>query len=132
PDHPPDSSARAEPREAALRSEGCQGNGVRHSRGWRPGKFAVGFENLPQLPFMEYDHLGLSLKVVALYVWFGSDQHRMKPRCGVLWMTVALMVAVGFLVFTCAAWHRPVQYALLGVVWGAGVGIAATLLYLRK
>jgi len=47
-------------------------------------------------------------------------------------MTVALMVAVGFLVFTCAAWHRPVQYALLGVVWGAGVGIAATLLYLRK
>jgi hypothetical protein len=69
---------------------------------------------------------GLIASVAVLYLF------RMKPTRGVLWTIVALMVAVGFLVFTCVVWQRPVWYALLGVAWGAGVGVAATLLYLRK
>jgi hypothetical protein len=69
---------------------------------------------------------GLIASVAVLY------QRRMEPKHGVFWMAVALLVAVGFLMFTCAVWRRPVWYALLGVLWGAGVGIAATLLYLRN
>jgi hypothetical protein len=45
---------------------------------------------------------------------------------------VALAGAGGFLVFTHLSWHRPPVYLLLGTLWGAGVGAAATLLYLRQ
>ncbi len=55
-----------------------------------------------------------------------------KPRGWRIWLGVALAVAVGFLVFTHVSWHRSPLYLLLGALWGAGVGVAATLLYLRK
>jgi hypothetical protein len=69
---------------------------------------------------------GLIASVAVLY------QRRLKPRRGVLWLTVALVASVGFLVFTCLAWERPAHYALLGVPWGVAVGVTATLLYLRR
>jgi hypothetical protein len=55
-----------------------------------------------------------------------------KPRGWLIWLGFALVAAGGFLVFTHETWHRPVQYALLGALWGAVVGVATTVLYLRK
>ena len=49
-----------------------------------------------------------------------------------IWLGLALAVAIGFLVFTHLSWHRSPLYLLLGTLWGTGVGVAATLLYLRK
>jgi hypothetical protein len=69
---------------------------------------------------------GLIIGVAGLYLW------KSRPRLWRMWLGVAVAVAIGFLVFTHQTWQRPVQYALLGVVWGAGVGVATTLLYLRK
>ena len=54
-----------------------------------------------------------------------------KPRAWQLWLGVALAVAAGFLVFTHESWHRSPLYLLLGTLWGIGIGVAATLLYLR-
>jgi hypothetical protein len=69
---------------------------------------------------------GLIGSVAALYLL------KSKPRGWRVWLGVALAVAVGFLVFTHVTWHRSPLYLLLGTLWGAGVGIAATLLYLRN
>jgi hypothetical protein len=54
-----------------------------------------------------------------------------KPRAWRVWLGVALAVAAGFLVFTHESWHRSPLYLLLGTLWGIGIGVAATLLYLR-
>jgi drug/metabolite transporter (DMT)-like permease len=69
---------------------------------------------------------GLIGSVAAVYLL------KMKPRGWLMWLGVTLAFAVGFLVFTHETWHRPPIYLLLGTFWGAGVGVAATLLYLRK
>ena len=69
---------------------------------------------------------GLIASVAALYLL------KTRPRGWKVWLGVALAVAVGFLVFTHVTWHRSPLYLLLGTLWGTGVGVAATLLYLRK
>ena len=69
---------------------------------------------------------GLIGSVAALYLL------KTKPRGWQIWLGVALAGAAGFLVFTHVAWHRSPLYPPLGALWGSGVGVAATLLYLRK
>ena len=69
---------------------------------------------------------GLIASVAALHLF------TTKPRGWQVWLGVALAVAVGFLVFIHVTWHRSPLYLLLGVLWGTGVGVAATLLYLRQ
>ena len=64
------------------------------------------------------------------YVWVYLM--KLKPRGWELWLGFAFAFAVGFLILTDASWHRPVQYLLLGALWGAAVGVASTALYLRK
>jgi hypothetical protein len=68
---------------------------------------------------------GLIGSVATLYLL------KTKPRGWTFWLALALTVAVGFLVFTHVSWHCPPLYLLLGALWGTGVGVAATLLYLR-
>lgn len=88
--------------------------------------------SLPQAPAGAGKHdgharsiSGLIASVAVLY------QRRIKPRRGAFWMSLGLIVAAGFLVFTCVVWKRPVQYAFLGVLWGSLVGLAMTWVYLR-
>ena len=69
---------------------------------------------------------GLIGSVAALYLL------KTKPPGWPFWLGLALAVAGGFLVFTHLSWHSSLLYLLLGTLWGVGVGIAATLLYLRK
>ena len=57
---------------------------------------------------------------------------KLKPRGWPVWLVLVLAAASGFLLFTQQTWHRSPLYLLLGVFWGAGTGLAATLLYLRK
>jgi hypothetical protein len=69
---------------------------------------------------------GLILSVAGLYLL------KTRPRRWWLWLALAILVALGFLIFTQVSWDGSPLALLVGVLWGALVGTASTLLYLRQ
>jgi hypothetical protein len=84
--------------------------------------------------FREYDASVVGQSIIAGIIATAALLYltKLKPPGWRLWLSFSFVVALGFLLFTHASWHRPVRYAALGTVWGALVGTTATALYLRK
>ena len=66
----------------------------------------------------------------ATSVWMYTTH--LRPRAWRVGLTLSLIGCVAYVVFTVHSWGLRWLPLGLGLIWGAGIGIACTLLYLRK
>ena len=68
--------------------------------------------------------------LIASAVWIYTT--RLRPRGWRVGLSLTLIGSVAFVIFTVHSWGLRWLPLVLGLIWGAGIGIASTLLYLRK
>ena len=96
------------------------------------GCFGVGFL---MLTFLEEKNGIVAFQAcvsatIASAVWIYNT--RLRPKGWGLGLGVTLIGSVAYVIFTVYSWGLRWPPLVLGLIWGTGIGIASTLLYLRK
>ena len=68
--------------------------------------------------------------MIASAVWIYTT--RLRPRGWRVGLVLTLIGSVAFVIFTIHSWGLRWLPLGLGLIWGGGIGIVSTLLYLRK
>jgi hypothetical protein len=68
--------------------------------------------------------------MIATSVWMYTT--RLRPRAWRIGLALTLIGSVAFVIFTIHSWGLSWLPLGLGLIYGAGIGIASTLLYVRK